>query len=352
MAKSKIKGARIAAMCTSVPSKRFDNLKDTTEFSKDEVRKVTAMAGVSARRVADDLTCSSDLCEVAANRALEMAGWNRDSVEALIMVTQTPDYIMPSTSCVLHGKLKLSHDCATFDVGQGCSGYPYGLWLAGMMLQGGGVKRVLLLHGDTPARYSYKSDRSVSLLFGDAGSATAIELNENSEVDAWSFVLHTDRSRFQDLIIEAGGFRNRFCADRRKHYVKMDGAAVFNFTIKRVPDLVRDTLSFSDMSAQDIDYFIFHQSNRFIIKHLVNKLEIPEEKVPLVLEEYGNTGGVSLPLTITQGKLERLGKEKLTLMLLGYGAGMSWASALIRIGPDVPIDHIEMPGKGSASHGH
>ncbi len=111
MAKIQITGARIAAMCTSVPSERFDNLKDTTEFTKDEVRKVTAMAGVSARRVADDATCSSDLCEVAANRALEMAGWQRESVDALIMVTQTPDYIMPSTSCVLHDRFQITIFC-------------------------------------------------------------------------------------------------------------------------------------------------------------------------------------------------------------------------------------------------
>jgi len=349
MAKIKIMGTRIAALCTSVPSQRFDNLRDTTEFGRDEVRKVTAMAGVSARRVADEDTCSSDLCEVAANRVLEMAGWERESVDALIMVTQTPDYFMPSTSCVLHDKLRLSHDCAAFDVGQGCSGYPYGLWLAGLMLQGGGIKRALLLHGDTPARYSHKSDRSVYLLFGDAGSATAIEGNGHAISDAWSFLLHTDGSRYRDLIIEAGGFRDRFCTDRRRHYVSMDGAAIFNFTIERVPDLVRDTLSFAEAMVKDIDYFIFHQSNRFIIKHLVTKLEIPEKKVPLVLEEYGNTGGVSLPLTITQGKLDRAGKEKLNLMLLGYGSGLSWASALIKIEAGVPIDHIELPSRESAS---
>ena len=349
MAKTKITGARVAALCTSVPSARFDNLKDTKDFSREEVRKVTAMAGVSARRVADENTCSSDLCEIAANRALEMADWDRESVDALILVTQTPDYFLPSTSCVLHEKLGLSTDCATFDVGLGCSGYPYGLWLAGMMLQGGGIRRALLLHGDTLTRYSHKSDRSVSLLFGDAGSATAIEGNGCDTSDAWSFLLHTDGSRYRDLLIEAGGFRDRFCTDRRRHYVSMDGAAIFNFTIKRVPDLVRDTLSFTELSAKDIDYFIFHQANRFIVKHLVKKLEIPEEKVPLVLEEYGNTGGVSLPLTITQGKLDRTGKEKLNLMLLGYGTGMSWASALIKIEAGVPIDHIELPDREGAS---
>jgi 3-oxoacyl-[acyl-carrier-protein] synthase-3 len=130
----------------------------------------------------------------------------------------------------------------------------------------------------------------------------------------------------------------------------MDGAAVFNFTIKRVPDLVKDTLVFSETTKQEVDYFIFHQANRFIIKHLVNKLDVPEGKVPLVLAEYGNTGGVSLPLTITQGKLDRLSRKNLNLMLLGYGTGMSWASALINLEAVVPIDHIELPGEAGQAY--
>ncbi len=340
MAKMQIMGVSVKAICTCVPSERFDNLKDTSEFSKDEVRKVTAMAGIHARRVADELTCSSDLCETAANRALEMAGWERESVDALIMVTQTPDYFMPSTSCVLHQKLGLSDNCAAFDVGQGCSGYPYGLWLAAMMLQSG-MKRVLLLHGDTPARYTDKSDRAVSLLFGDAGSATAIESTENSNSGKWSFILQTDGSGYKDLIIEAGGFRDRFSTEQRKHFVTMNGANVFNFTIKRVPGLVKDTLALAGKTADEIDYFIFHQANQFIIKHLVSKLELPEEKIPLILKEYGNTGGVSLPLTLTVGNLERPSDRPLNLMLLGYGAGLSWGSALVELEPDAPILNID-----------
>src|SRR3990172_9762066 len=191
MAKIQSVGCRISSICTCSPSTRFDNLKDTTEFSKEEVRKVVAMAGISARRVADDSICSSDLCEAAANRVLEQSGWERDSIDVLIMVTQTPDYFIPSTSCVLQKKLNLSDRCAAFDVGQGCSGYPYGLWLASLMLQNGWVKRVLLLHGDTPAMYADKTDRAVSLLFCDSGSPTLFEAANHAEADPWSFVLQS-----------------------------------------------------------------------------------------------------------------------------------------------------------------
>ncbi len=148
-----------------MPSYRFDNQNDTTEFSPSEVRKVVAMAGIQARRLADESICSSDLCLAAANRVLGSIGWERDSIGALIMVTQSPDYFLPSTSCVLHKELGLTDECAAFDVGLGCSGYPYGLWLASMMIKGGGIQRVLVMHGETPSRFSDKSDRSVSLLF-------------------------------------------------------------------------------------------------------------------------------------------------------------------------------------------
>jgi 3-oxoacyl-[acyl-carrier-protein] synthase-3 len=282
------------------------------------------------------------LCLAAANRLIESLRWEKASIDALIMVTQSPDYFLPSTSCVVHNYLGLSDSCATFDVGLGCSGYPYGLWLASMMIQSGGVQRVLMLHGETPSRFSDKSDRSVSLLFGDCGSATAIEACDNEESDQWHFKLHTDGSGYKDMIIEGGGFRDRFPKDPRKYSVKMNGANIFNFTIKRVPPLIQDTLEISEFDMNDIDYFVFHQSNQFIIKHLIKKLKIPAEKVPMTLKDYGNTGGASIPLTITQGGLKRPEKRPLKLMLLGYGVGLSWGSALVDLGPDAILSHTEI----------
>ena len=346
MARTETTGSRIRAICTCVPSERFDNLKDAKEFTQEEIRKVTAMAGISARRVADDFTTSGDLCEDAANRVMEMTGWERDSIDALIMVTQSPDYFTPSTACLLQKRLNLSEQCAAFDVGLGCSGYPYGLWLASMMLQNNGLKRVLLLDGETAARFAAKGDRAVSLLFGDAGSATALEASEPSDGNKSTFVLYSDGGGYKDLIIEGGGFRDRFPEDPRKYYVSMNGANVFNFTIKRVPELVHEALSFAKITAEEIDYYIFHQSNQFMIKHLMKKIGIPDRKAPLILKEYGNTGGVSVPLTITLGGLERPRDKTLRLLLLGYGTGLSWASALVDLGPDVQLDHVERKSQG------
>ena len=350
MALVKTSGARIAAVCSCVPTKRFDNLTEASEFSQEEIRKVTGMAGVAARRLAGDTICSSDLCVTAAQQALNRLGWKPDSIDALIMVTQTPDYFLPSTACVIHHRLGLTDHCAAFDVGLGCSGYPYGMWLAAMMLQGGGVRRALVLHGETPTRFSDNADRSVSLLFGDAGSATALETTGPGNGTDWHYALHSDGSGYSSMIIESGGFRDRFGSDPRKHCVYMNGALIFNFTIKRVPALIDETLTGAGITSDDVDYFIFHQSNQFIMKHLCLKQSISLEKAPISLKEFGNTGGASIPLTLTEGKLMRPNHRALRLMLLGYGVGLSWGSALVDLDANAILESVEFDNgkQGSA----
>lgn len=348
MAIVKTTGARIAAICTCLPTRRFDNLTDSSSFTEEEIRKVTGMAGVSSRRVAGETICSSDLCIAAAQRLLDRLEWHPESIDALIMVTQTPDYFLPSTACVVHHRLKLADHCAAFDVGLGCSGFPYGMWLAAMMLQGGGMRRVLLLHGETPTRFSDQSDRSVSLLFGDAGSATALEATDVAG-STWHYALHSDGSGYNSMIVESGGFRDRFGQDARKHCVSMNGALIFNFTIKRVPSLIDETLKAAMISADDIDYFIFHQSNQFIMKHLCVKQSLPSEKVPIILRDFGNTGGASIPLTMTHGNLTRPTDRSLRLMLLGYGVGLSWGSALVDLDAKAILDFVELDNTSQVS---
>lgn len=342
MSLSRIDGWRIAGVATCVPPRIVDNLDTGRTFGEEEVRKVVAMAGVNQRHVVESGTTSADLCFEAAALLLERLGWEPGSITGLIMVTQSPDYFLPSSACMVHKWLGLSDQCAAFDVGLGCSGYPYGLYLAAVMLKGGGHQRILLLHGETPSLFPAASDHATTLLFGDAGSATALEPDPLAAPA--TFGLHTDGSGYAGLIIRGGGFRDRHPADPRELCLHMDGAAIFNFTIKRVPPLISDTLRHANQSIEDVDWFVFHQSNRFIMKFLARKCGLPEAKLPLVLEKFGNSGGASVPVALTQSL--RVTREKpANIMLVGYGVGLSWGSALLQLPANATLDHCTYTGE-------
>ncbi len=299
------------------------------------------MAGVQHRRVVDPGTTATDLCFEAAASLLERLGWDRESVTGLILVTQSPDYFLPSSSCMVHKWLGLSDQCAAFDVGLGCSGYPYGLYLASTMLRGGGQQRILMLHGETPSLFPSADDHATTLLFGDAGSATALESAPSDE--SGIFCLQTDGKGYDGLIIRGGAYRDRQPADPRHLRLEMDGAGIFNFTIKRVPPMIRDTLEFARLGVDDVDWYLFHQSNRFIMKHLAKKCGLPESRVPLVLERFGNSGGPSVALALTQGVPQQT-RADMRVMMLGYGVGLSWASALLPIRASAPLLHRDYAG--------
>lgn len=341
MSRSSIEGFRIAGVSTCVPPRVADNLDPALGFDPEEVRKVVAMAGVRERRVVDDGVTSADLCFEAAEALLDRLGWARDSITGLIFVTQSPDYFLPSTSCVLHQWLGLSDECAAFDVGLGCSGYPYGLYLAAAMLRGGGQQRILMLHGETPSRFVDPSDHATTLLFSDSGSATAIESQAGG---SGHFCLHTDGSGHAGLIIRGGAFRDRHPVNPRELSLQMDGAAVFNFTIKRVPALIQAAFELSGNTVDDIDAFVFHQSNRFIMKHLMKKCGLPEARVPMTLEDTGNCGGPSVAVAMTR-RLPALRERSLRLMLLGYGVGLSWAAAVLDLDAQALLMHGDYSGR-------
>ncbi len=348
MSLSRLQGFRIAGVATSVPPAVVDNLDLGDAYGATDVRKVVSMAGVRHRHVVTPGMTSVDLCTDAAQALLARLGWEPSSISGLIMVTQSPDYFLPSSACIVHARLGLDVHCAAFDVGLGCSGYPYGLYLAATMLKGGGHQRILMLHGETPSRFPAADDHATTLLFGDAGSATALELSDDPADEA-CFGLYTDGSGAGGLIIKGGAFRDRDPADPRDRHVFMDGAAIFNFTIKRVPAMVEEALAFAGKRVEDVDHYLFHQSNRFIMKHLIKKCGLPEASVPFTIEETGNCGGPSVAVTLTKSLADREARAQ-TLMLLGYGVGLSWSSAVVRLGPDVPLIHRVMtPAEAKAT---
>lgn len=333
-------GARIAGVVACVPSRRVGNEVFADQFG-DSVAEVTKMTGVVNRHWVDDSTTTADLCAAAAERLFAELDWAAETVDAVLFVSQTPDYRLPATATVLQARLGVKPGVIAFDVNLGCSAYPYGLWLAMTMVATGAARRVLLAVGDTSSRVVDPADRATALLFGDAGTATAIEAASTGK-DA-AFILGSDGRGAQNLIIPRGAFRSgdpRGSNDPEKLF--MDGGEIFTFTLKAVPPLVADTLSLAGVSAEEHDAFLFHQANTFMIKHLMKKSKLPSDKVPINIDRYGNTSSATIPLLLADDLSARLTQEEMRLGMFGFGVGYSWASASLCVGPLVCAEVIAL----------
>jgi len=339
MPKMKLQGMSMKGIVACVPEHEVSNEKDYPWFEPSEIRKVTAMVGVKSRRVVNGKTCASDLCGAAAARLLQKIDWAPESVDGLIVVSQTFDYIMPATSCMIQHQLGISINCACFDVALGCSAYVYGLWLANSLLACGACKRILLLAGDTPSKFVNPKDRATALLFGDAGTATALEA-EPSDSSTAHYIMYTDGAGARDLIIEGGGFRNRFPEQPEAYCVTMDGGHVFDFTRNRVPALITEMFELSGMTAENYDWFVFHQANEYLIKFIASKSRIDMQKVPLSIRNFGNTSAASVALTLAVAGLPAGTQELLNVMFLGFGVGLSWGAASMAVNRSLLLDHF------------
>lgn len=256
----------------------------------------------------------------------------------MIFVSQTPDYILPPTSCILQGRLGLSQTCYTIDISYGCPGWVYGLSVIASLMSSGCMKKGLLLVGDTPSKFKSRNDKTAWPLFGDAGTATAIEYN--SSADNMFFTFSTDGNSHQAIIIKDGGARNPVNEESLKdvYYGKgvvrrpldsvMDGMAVFAFGLKRAPESVLRLLEYSQVEKDNIDLFIFHQANFFMNEKIRKKLNIPVEKVPYCLRNFGNTSCATIPLTLATQCSDLLIKKK-KVIATAFGVGLSWGSVLL-----------------------
>lgn len=341
---ARTKGARIAGLVSCLPSRRIDNEHFNDRFG-EKVAEVVKMTGVQSRYWVDEGVTTSDLCERAANHLLDKLGWERDSVDGIIFVSQTPDYRLPATSCSLQDRLRLRTGILAFDISLGCSGYPYSLWLAMMMLQTGAARRILLAVGDTSSIMNDPDDRGTVLLFGDAGTVTAVEATGDDSQPA-CFILGTDGAGAENLIVPQGAFRKPEATGklegRQLDKLFMDGGEVFNFTLKAVPGLIRDTIEAAGTTVDDYDVFLLHQANAFMIKHLAKKAKLPPEKVPINIDRYGNTSSATIPLLMTTDLAEALTRGEQRIAMFGFGVGYSWGAASMTIGPLKCVEVVEL----------
>lgn len=328
-------GSRIAGVVSCIPSKRIENDFFLDQFG-EKAAEVTKMTGVQTRYWVTDGETTSDLCENAAVRLLEGLGWEPESVDGIIFISQTPDYRLPATGCSLQARLNLRSGVLAFDVNLGCSGYPYGLWMAMNAISSGAAKRILLAIGDTSSVLVDPADRSTALLFGDAGTVTAIEASEGGGEVA-TFVLGSDGKGACNLIVPQGAFRSAAAEGklegRALDKLYMDGGEIFNFTLKAVPGLIAETAAAAGHAIEEYDSFLLHQANAFMIRHLAKKAKLPPEKVPINIDRYGNTSSATIPLLMTTDVADQLKAGPQRLGMFGFGVGYSWASASIDVGP-------------------
>lgn len=334
----KFQGIGISTMAGAVPSRIIENLKYTEFFPQDQVNEVVEKVGVYERRFADAQTCSSDLCFAAAQKLFADNDIDRSEIDLLVFISQTQDYRMPATACTLQHRLGLSNSCVAFDINLGCSAFIYGMSVVYSMMQSSGLRKALILDGETRSKVYGPRDRRSAFIFGDGGVAALVERDEKFGETTLS--LNSDGSRADLIMIKAGGYRHPSTPEtleervvdeygnmRSQEQGYMKGGDVFNFVIREIPRDLKRALAESGKTTDELDYIVFHQANNFINSYIAKKMKLDVDKIPHTIEKFGNTSSVSVPLTIVSELKGKLNGSK-TLMLSAFGVGMTWASAI------------------------
>lgn len=351
MATFSISDIAIKGISCCVPKNKQLN-RELSLMSSDEIEKFIEATGVEERRIADDKTCTSDLCFHAAEKLISELNWNKEDIEVLVFVSQTADYILPVSSVILQERLGLSNSCVAFDVPLGCSGYVYGMSIISSMMKATGLKKGILLAGDTSSKLLSQQDKSTVPLFGDAGTATAFEYDSNA--NNLYFDLGSDGSGKNAIILKDGGARNRITQNsleyheyesgikRNSCHLVLEGMDVFSFGISQAPKTINQLLEKFELDKEKIDYFVFHQANLMMNKMIVKKLKLPQEKVPYSLQKYGNTSSATIPLTIALNLKEELFNSAKEVIVCGFGVGLSWGTAKITFDNLLITDILEI----------
>ena len=327
---------RVRGISACVPANKESNYdyELTTEKERKMFVKTT---GIETRRVAEKGVTTGDLCYHAAEKLISDLNWNKEDIDALVFISQAADYILPATGIILQDRLGLPKTTMAYDVNLGCSGFVYGLAQLGSLISTGGIKKALMLVGDVSTATSSYRDKSTYLLFGDAGTATALEFDENAE--KMTFNLQSDGSGYDAIIIPEGGLRN-FVSKESFEYkdhgngmmrngiqVALNGEKVFHFSMREVAPNIRELVENQlGKTLEDFDYYVLHQANMLMNNSIRRKLKLEKEKFPNSIHHFGNTSSASIPLTIVTELKEKLEGQTKDMILSGFGVGLSWGS--------------------------
>ncbi len=330
-------------MSAVVPKNTVVNEHYRTDiFGVDAVKNLVEKIGIHERRFAEAGVCASDMCCAAAKQLMRDNNLSADDINLLIFVSVSPDYKFPPTATILQERLGLSKSTIAFDVTMGCSAVLYGLSIAYSMLQAPGMKKGLLLIGDTNSRIYSPEDRTAAYIFGDAGTAMLIEKDE--KYGESHFSINTDGASSDYIMQPAGGSRlpssaatmeskvvDEYGNKRSDEQAWMKGGEVLQLVLANVPSDIKALLSFANLDKEAVDFLVLHQANAYMNNYLTKKLKFPPHKVPTSLGKYGNTGGASVPLTMVSELRDAVCQGEHTLLISAFGIGMSWGSAIIKL---------------------
>lgn len=337
--------SRILGISGYLPEKVETNDELARAYPDWDMDRIAEKTGIRSRHIAAEQETANDMAWVATRRLLDRNLVSIDTIDFLIVCTQTPDHLLPSNACLLQHRLGLPSSVAAFDFSSGCSGYVHGLQMASALVESQAARHVLLVNTDTYSKIVHPRDRTARALFGDGAAATLIgPETDTSPGSIGPFVHGTNGSGAADLIVPAGGFRTRPSAEttresqdatgcvRTPQNVHMNGQAIFSFTLSTVPAAVSQLLRQAELTVADIDWFVCHQANQFMLQNLAACSRIPEEKMVYHLEHVGNTVSASIPLALeaylADGRIE-CGQK---IVLTGFGVGLSWGVCLITWG--------------------
>ena len=336
---------RISGILTVLPAREQSFVEDMKSFNFPEARslKLKEVMGYDKHRIVEPGVCVSDLAVFGLEHLFKNGLLRPDEFDALILITQSPDHFMPPTSNIIQGRLNLKRDLLCLDINQGCAGFVIGLIQAFSLLEQESIRKVVVINADVLSRKTSPKDRNSYPLVGDGASITVVE---RDPVDS---IIHAnlkmDGTRNKVLMIPAGGFRlpsspaTAVLEDvgdnnlRARDHLHMDGSAVFNFVQVEVPPMIDDLLKYAGAAMGEVDYFFCHQPNRFMLQKLADKMQLPYSKMPSnVVERFGNSSGVTIPITITLNLGDQLVHEQFRVCLAGFGVGLTWSSMLLNLG--------------------